>query len=106
MMKTLVTYFSASGVTANVAKALADATGSDLFEIRPEQPYSKADLNWMNPLARCNREKIATCAVNMATADEANLPDFKAFPIGKWRKSPCCFPEFARESGNSFPTCV
>ena len=58
MMKTLVTYFSASGVTANVAKALADATGSDLFEIRPEQPYSKADLNWMNPLARCNREKI------------------------------------------------
>ena len=57
-MKSLVAYFSASGVTANVAKALADATGSDLFEIRPEKPYSKADLNWMNPLARCNREKI------------------------------------------------
>ena len=57
-MKSLVAYFSASGVTANVAKALADATGSDLFEIRPEKPYSKADLNWMNPIARCNREKI------------------------------------------------
>ena len=42
-MKSLVAYFSASGVTANVAKALADATGSDLFEIRPEKPYSKLD---------------------------------------------------------------
>lgn len=58
-MKTLVAYFSAeSGRTANVAKALADAIGADLFEIKPEKPYTAADLNWRNPLARCNREKI------------------------------------------------
>ena len=56
-MKTLVTYFSAeSGRTAGVAKELADAIGADLFEIRPVKPYSASDLNYMNPIARCNRE--------------------------------------------------
>ena len=56
-MKTLVVYFSAeSGRTAEAAKALASAVGADLFEIRPDPPYSKADLNYMNPMARCNRE--------------------------------------------------
>ena len=57
-MKTLVAYFSAEGTTASLAKGLASAIGADLFEIRPEQPYSPADLRWTNPLARCNREKI------------------------------------------------
>ena len=35
-MKTLVAYFSASGVTtAKLAKTLAGVTGGDLFEIAP-----------------------------------------------------------------------
>lgn len=59
-MKTLVAYFSAeSGRTASVAESLASAIGADLFEIKPEKPYSASDLNYMNPLARCNREHIA-----------------------------------------------
>ncbi len=58
-MKTLVAYFSAEhGRTAGLAEALAETTGADLFEIRPEQIYTKADLKYMNPLARCNREWI------------------------------------------------
>ena len=56
-MKTLVLYFSAeSGRTRGVAEAFAKSTGADLCEIRPEKPYTAADLNWRNPLARCNRE--------------------------------------------------
>lgn len=55
-MKILVAYFSAGGVTAKVAKEYAKLTGADLFEIVPVQPYSKADINWKNPFARCNRE--------------------------------------------------
>lgn len=56
-MGILVTYFSAeSGRTAGVAEDLAKKTGADLYEIKPEKPYSKADLNWKNPLARCNKE--------------------------------------------------
>lgn len=49
MSKKLVAYFSASGITAKVAEDLADAIGADIFEIRPEVPYTKADLNWMDP---------------------------------------------------------
>ena len=57
-MKTLITYFSAQGTTAKVAKELAAMTGADLFEIRPEKLYTAADLKWTNPLARCNREML------------------------------------------------
>ena len=59
-MKTLIIYFSAeSGTTARAAKDAAEALGAGLYEIRPEKPYSPADLNWKNPLARCNREFFA-----------------------------------------------
>ena len=57
-MKTLVAYFSAEGTTAKVARELADKTGADLYEIRPEKPYTAADIRWINPLARCNREML------------------------------------------------
>lgn len=57
-MKSLVAYFSAEGTTASFAKALAEKAEADLFEIRPEQPYTAADIKWTNPLARCNREKF------------------------------------------------
>ena len=43
MSKTLVAYFSASGVTARAAKEIADAVGADLYEIAPAQPYTSAD---------------------------------------------------------------
>lgn len=56
MGKKLVAYFSASGVTANVAKALAESAGADLYEIRPEAPYTKADLNWQDSKARSTVE--------------------------------------------------
>ena len=55
-MKTLIVYFSAEGTTAKVAKDLAERLSADLFEIRPEKIYSKADIRWTNPLARCNKE--------------------------------------------------
>ncbi len=44
MRKRLVAYFSCSGTTARVAKTLAEAAGADLFEIKPEIPYTNADL--------------------------------------------------------------
>lgn len=45
MSKTLIAYFSASGVTARLAKTLESATGGDLYEIKPVTPYTGADLN-------------------------------------------------------------
>ena len=54
--KSLVAYFSASGVTARAAKTLAKAAGADLYEIKPKMPYTKADLNWMDKNARSSIE--------------------------------------------------
>ena len=38
--KILIAYFSASGVTAGAADMMAKAIGAELYEIRPEQPYT------------------------------------------------------------------
>ena len=54
--KILVTSFSASGVTAGVARELAQAIGADLCEIAPVQPYSSADLDWTNKKSRSSVE--------------------------------------------------
>lgn len=56
MSKTLVAYFSASGVTAQVAKKLASAIGADLFEIKPQVPYTSADLDWHDSRSRSSVE--------------------------------------------------
>ena len=56
MSKKLVAYFSASGVTAQVAKTLAEASGADLYEIKPETPYTTADLDWRDQSSRSSIE--------------------------------------------------
>lgn len=56
MSKRLVAYFSASGRTAGVAEKLAEAAGADLYEIKPQTPYTKEDLNWTNRDSRSNVE--------------------------------------------------
>lgn len=52
----LVADFSASGVTAKMAKKLAEAIRADLFEIEPEIPYTDADLDWQNSKSRSSVE--------------------------------------------------
>jgi len=74
-MKTLITYFSAQGTTAKVAKKLAAMTGADIFEIRPEKPYTAADLKWTNPLACCNREMLGRRDVPV----EGRIADFDQY---------------------------
>ena len=56
MSKKLVAYFSATGKTAKVAEKLAEGIGADIYEIRPEVKYTKADLNWMNKKSRSSVE--------------------------------------------------
>ena len=55
-MNALVAYFSASGTTAKAAKALAKASGVDLYEIKPAVPYTSTDLNWMDKRSRSSVE--------------------------------------------------
>ena len=54
--KSLVAYFSCGGVTKKTAELLSDMAGADLFEIRPEVPYTKADLDWMDKKSRSTVE--------------------------------------------------
>lgn len=56
MSKKLVAYFSATGTTKKAAERLAQALQADIFEIKPATPYTKADLNWLNPLSRSSKE--------------------------------------------------
>ena len=54
--KMLVAYFSASGMTAKAARKLSETVGADLYEIKPEIPYSMADLDWTNKKSRSSVE--------------------------------------------------
>lgn len=81
MSKIITAYFSATGTTAKVAEKVAAASGSDIFEIRPEKPYSAADLKWVNPLSRCNKEKIGRKDVPIS-GTIANFSDHDIFLIG------------------------
>lgn len=56
MSKSLVAYFSASGVTKKLAGLLANIVGADLHEIIPETPYSKEDLDWTDNNSRSSIE--------------------------------------------------
>ncbi len=44
--KTLVVYYSATGNTEEAANYIAAATGGDLFELVPVEPYTDEDLNY------------------------------------------------------------
>ena len=81
-MKTLVAYFSAeAGKTRKIAEELSKSINADLFEIRPEAPYTAADLKWTNPLARCNREKIGRKDVPIAEKI-ANWDEYDTIYLG------------------------
>lgn len=54
--KTLVAFFSATGTTKGVAQMIANATGGDLYQIEPEEPYTSADLDWTNKRSRSSVE--------------------------------------------------
>ena len=54
--KTFVVYFSATGTTEKVAGMIAEATGGDLFELEPVNPYTDEDLNWRDSNSRVSKE--------------------------------------------------
>ncbi|MBQ9388700.1 MAG: NAD(P)H-dependent oxidoreductase [Synergistaceae bacterium] len=85
MSKKLVAYFSASGVTGSVAKKLAEATGADLYEIKPAVKYTSADLNWNDSSSRSSvemKDKTSRPAIADKNADiSGHDVIFLGFPI-------------------------
>lgn len=84
-MKKLVAYFSAEGTTKKTAERLARLIGADIFEIKPEIKYTKADLDWRDKNSRStiemqdenSRPAIAEKLDNMDEYDTV----FVGFPI-------------------------
>lgn len=82
MSKKLVAYFSASGVTAKAAKNLAEAAGADLFEIKPEVPYTQADLDWHDKNSRSSVEMRDSKSRPQIAAGDAKIADYDVIFVG------------------------
>lgn len=108
MAKSLVAYFSASGVTKKLAERLAKAAGADLFEIEPEKPYTNADLNWMDKKARSTVE-MNDRSSRPAIKSKADVSKydvvFVGFPIW-WYREPSIIDTFMESCDFSGKTVV
>ena len=78
----LVAYFSASGVTAALANTLAEAAGADIYEIRPETPYSDADLSWTNNNSRSSVEMRDPSSRPAIAGTDAHAGDYDVIFVG------------------------
>ena len=81
-MKVLVAYFSASGVTKGVAQQLAEVAGADLHEIKPEQPYTDADLDWRDKESRSSVEMKDKHSRPAITDKLENMADYDVVFVG------------------------
>ena len=108
MKKILVAYFSASGVTKKVAEKMAKAVGADLFEITPEQLYTRADLNWMDKQSRSTVEmKDRDCRPAMAAKPDVSGYDviLVGFPVW-WYSEPSIIDTFMESADFTGKTVV
>lgn len=109
MSKKLVAYFSASGVTESVAKKLAKAAGADVYQIKPETPYTEADLNWMDKKSRSSIEMNDPNSRPSIAGKLSNMEDydviFVGFPIW-WYDMPMAMYSFFDEYDFSGKTII
>jgi flavodoxin len=109
MSRKLVAYFSASGVTAELARILAEAASADLYEIKPAVPYTKADLDWRDSRSRSSiemkdpssRPALADKNANIAAYDVV----FVGFPVW-WYVAPTIINAFLESYDFSGKTIV
>lgn len=91
MSKRLVAYFSASGTTRKVAELLAEAAEAEIYEIKPEVPYTEADLKWMDQKSRSTIEMRDKNSRPAITDRDARIEEydtiFLGFPIW-WYMAP------------------
>lgn len=82
MSKKLVAYFSATGTTKRVAERLAKAAGADLFEIVPAEPYTSADLDWLNKKSRNVLERDDEASRPAIVGKVKNMADYDTIYLG------------------------
>lgn len=82
MSRCLVSYFSASGITAKLAESLSDAIGADLFEIVPKVRYTKADLDWRDKSSRSSIEMNDPASRPEIESTRDNIADYDVVYVG------------------------
>ena len=82
--KTLVVYYSATGNTEEVAGYIAEATGADVLELDPVEPYSSEDLNYNDSGSRVVYEYENPDARNVELVVDSvdNWSEYDTFYIG------------------------
>ena len=101
MNKILVSYFSASGTTKNIADNISKIVGGDLFYIEPEEKYTSEDLDWTNSKSRSSiemndksfRPKIKSKVDNISQYDKVIIE----FPVW-WYTAPSIINSFIEEN--------
>ena len=104
MSKTLVVYFSATGVTKSVAEKISEALDGELFEIEPVEKYTEKDLDWRDKNSRSSiemndkssRPKILNKISNTEEYDTIVL----GFPVW-WYTAPTIVNTFIEENNLS-----
>ncbi|MBQ7450823.1 flavodoxin [bacterium] len=80
--KVLVAYFSATGNTKRVAENLSKATGGDLYEIKPLNPYTSEDLDWTNDNSRSSVEMKDRKSRPEIVNDDFSVSDYDTIYLG------------------------
>lgn len=82
MNKTIICYFSASGITKNVALKISSIINGDLFEIKPLEEYSNEDLNWNNPNSKSSIEMNDSSVRPRMKEQLTNIDNYNTVIIG------------------------
>ena len=101
MSKILVSFFSASGITKEVAIKIAKYTSGDLFEIEPAYKYTNEDLDWTNKQSRSSREMSNPSSRPEIKNKVSNLSDYDTILIGFpvwWDLAPTIINTFIEEN--------
>lgn len=105
----LVAYFSCSGVTKALAHSLAEAAGAKLYEIKPETPYTTADLDWTDKKSRSTAEMKDPASRPAIAGKVSDMEDydvvFVGFPIW-WYVAPAIINTFLESYDFSGKTIV
>ena len=100
-MKTLISYFSATGVTRKVAEYLSEILSADLYEIEPVEKYTQADLDWMDEDSRSSLEMKDQSARPAIREKDFSLEPYDHIIIGFpvwWYTAPMIIRTFIEEN--------
>ena len=101
MNNVLVSYFSASGVTKNVAEKISKVVNGDLFEIEPSVKYTTEDLDWTDKNSRSSKEMSDKSSRPAISKKVDNISDYDTVIIGFpvwWYTAPTTINTFIEEN--------